>query len=395
MSLPLQGIRVLDFGRYIAAPYCAMLLADFGADVIRVERLEGGEDRYLAPVTETGEGPMFLALNRNKRGLALNLAQPQAREIQRRLVATADVVIANLPLDVLHKLELDYASLTTIKPDVILAQLSAFGSDGPYATRAGFDPVAQAMSGAMNVTGFPGPPIRSVVNYADYGTALHAAFGVMVALYERKATGRGQVVEASLLTTGVTFMQALLAERAAIGADRQQQGNTGYHAAPADTYQTQDGWIIIQAIGQPMFKRWARLVERPELIDDPRCADDLTRANHHDLINAAMNEWSALHTTASALAALESARIPAAPVYDFDQTLNDPHIMARELLKPVAYPDGAKPTLQADTAVRLSETPGSIRQRAPQCGEHSETILIELGYTAEDIAGLRQANVIR
>ncbi len=395
MSLPLQGIRVLDFGRYIAAPYCAMLLADFGADVIRVERIEGGEDRYLAPVTETGEGPMFLALNRNKRGLALNLGDPQAREIQRRLIATADVVIANLPLDVLHKLELDYASLTAIKPDVIFAQLSAFGSDGPYATRAGFDPVAQAMSGAMNVTGFPGPPVRSVVNYADYGTALHAAFGVMVALYERRTTGRGQVVEASLLTTGVTFMQALLAERAAIGADRQQQGNTGYHAAPADTYQTQDGWIIIQAVGQPMFKRWARLVNRPEFIDDPRCVDDLTRANHHDLINAAMSEWAAQHTNATVLAALEQARIPAAPVYDFDQTLNDPHIQARELLKPVAYPDGAKPTLQADTAVRLSETPGSIRQRAPHCGEHSEAILIELGYAVEEIARLRQANIIR
>ncbi len=395
MTLPLQGIRVLDFGRYIAAPYCAMLLADFGADVIRVERLEGGEDRYLAPVTETGEGPMFLALNRNKRGLALDLGQPQAREIQRRLIATADVVIANLPLDVLRKLELDYASLTAIKPDIILAQLSAFGSDGPYANRAGFDPVAQAMSGAMNVTGFPGPPIRSVVNYADYGTALHAAFGVMVALYECRTTGRGQVVEASLLTTGVTFMQALLAERDAIGAVREQQGNTGYHAAPADTYQTQDGWIIIQAIGQPMFKRWARLVGRPELIDDPRCADDLSRANHHELINGAMSEWSAQHTNASALVALEQARIPAAPVYDFDQTLNDPHIQARKLLKPVAYPDRAKPTLQADTAVRLSATPASIRHRAPQCGEHSDSILLELGYSAEEIARLREANVIR
>ena len=395
MTLPLQGIRVLDFGRYIAAPYCAMLLADFGADVIRVERLEGGEDRYLAPVTETGEGPMFLALNRNKRGLALDLGQPQAREIQRRLIATADVVIANLPLDVLHKLELDYASLTALKPDIILAQLSAFGSDGPYATRSGFDPVAQAMSGAMNVTGFPGPPIRSVVNYADYGTALHAAFGVMVALYERKTSGRGQVVEASLLTTGVTFMQALLAEREAIGAERRQQGNTGYHAAPADTYQTQNGWIIIQAIGQPMFKRWARLVGRPELIDDPRCTDDLTRANHHNVINAAMAAWTSQHTNTTALAALEQARIPAAPVYDFDQTLNDPHIQARELLKPVAYPDGAKPTLQADTAVRLSATPGSIRHRAPQCGEHSESILLALGYSAEEIARLRNAHVVR
>lgn len=392
--VPLHGIRVLDFGRFIAAPYCAMLLADFGADVIRIERREGGEDRYLAPVTETGEGPLFIALNRNKRGLALELAHPAAREIKRRLIATADVVIANLPIDVLQKLELDYESLTAIKPDIILVQLSAFGADGPYAQRAGFDPVAQAMSGAMHVTGFPGPPIRSVVNYADYGTALHAAFGTMVALYERARSGRGQVVEASLLTTGVTFMQALLAERAVLGVERKQQGNTGYHAAPADVYQTQDGWIVVQVIGQPMFKRWARLVGRPELIDDPRCADDLTRANHHELINAAMTAWTQQQSNASAIAALETARIPAAPVYDFDETLNDSHIQARELLKAVDYPGAARAVPMANTAVRLSETPGGIRHRAPLRGEHSAEILQEIGYSADEMISLYERNVI-
>ena len=218
---------MLDFGRYIAGPYCAMLLADMGAEVIRIERREGGEDRYVAPITsppnQPGEGPMFIGLNRNKKGITLDPAHAEAREIKRRLIASADVVIANLPLDVLQKLELDYESLTAIKPDIILTRISTFGHEGPYANRVGFDSVVQAMSGAMSLTGFPGPPLRSVVNFADYGTALHAAFGTMVALFERARSGKGQIVDASLLATGATFMQALLAERHVLDLVRQQR----------------------------------------------------------------------------------------------------------------------------------------------------------------------------
>src|SRR5499427_2213869 len=164
MTGSLTGIRVLDFGRYIAGPYCAMLLADFGAEVIRVERREGGEDRYIAPITYPisglGEGPMFIGLNRNKKSVTIDLARPESRAIKRRLIASADVVVANLPINILRKLELDYDSLAAIKPDIILTQISAFGAEGPYANRVGFDPVAQAMSGAMGVTGFPGAPVR-------------------------------------------------------------------------------------------------------------------------------------------------------------------------------------------------------------------------------------------
>ncbi|MEK7829776.1 MAG: CoA transferase, partial [Acidobacteriota bacterium] len=347
MTTPLSGIRVLDFGRYIAGPYCSMLLADFGAEVIRIERREGGEDRYVSPITESpdglGEGPMFIGFNRNKKSITLDPAHPVSREIKRRLIASADVVIANLPLDVLAKLELDYESLKAIKPDVIFGRVSTYGHEGPYANRVGFDPVIQAMSGAMALTGTPGVPIRSVVPFEDFGTALHTAFGVMVALFERQKTGRGQIVDASLLATGMMFMQSLLAERYALGIVRQQQGNTGYTAAPADCYKTTDGWVIVAVIGQPMFKRWARMVGRADLIDDARCVDDLARGNNSELINSAMDGWISTLTTAEAISQLEAARVPCGKVFALGEVFDDPQVQARGLFKFLDYPGGAKP----------------------------------------------------
>jgi crotonobetainyl-CoA:carnitine CoA-transferase CaiB-like acyl-CoA transferase len=391
---PLAGIRVVDFGRFIAGPYCAMLLADMGADVIRVDRRQGSEDRYLAPVAATGEGTYFLSLNRNKRSLTLDTAKPESGEIIRRLAAGADVVVANLPIDVLKKMGLDYDALRAVKPDIVLARISTFGPDGPYAQRPGFDTVAQAMSGAMNLTGFPGAPVRDVVPFEDYGTALHAAFGVMVALYHRAQTGQAQLVDASLLSTGIVFMQALLAEQSVLGVERRQQGNAGFHAAPADTFRTRDGWIVVSVIGPEMFARWARLVGREEMLSDPRFADDLSRANHRDAIGDAMNAWLATRTTAQAAAELEQARIPAGPVLDVAQVLEDPQVKARELLKYLEYPGAPRPVPLADTAMRLSATPASIRHRAPQLGEHTDEVLRELGYTNQEIALLRTAEVV-
>src|SRR5216684_962119 len=281
---PLEGIRVIDFGRFIAGPYCGMLLADMGADVIRVDRRRGSEDRYTGPVTEQGEGGAFLSLNRNKRSLTLDTSKPESAEIIRRLAKSADVVLANLPIAVLQKMGLDYDSLRVIKPDIILARISTFGPDGPYANRLGFDTIVQAMSGAMSLTGFPGTPIRASVSFEDYGTALHTAFGIMVALYHRSRTGEGQIVDGSLLATGVTFMQSLLAERSVTGIVREPRGNAAYFTAPADNYRTKDGWVILQVIGGDMFARWARLVGREELIDDPRLANDLLRADNREAI---------------------------------------------------------------------------------------------------------------
>ncbi len=337
---------------------------------------------------------MFIGLNRNKKSVTLDPAHPQSREIKRRLIASANVVIANLPIDVLRKLGLDYDSLVAIKPDIILTQISAFGSEGPYANRVGFDPVAQAMSGAMSVTGTPGVPIRSVVPFEDFGTALHAAFGTMAALYEKQKTGRGQIVEASLLATGVTFMQTLLAERYVTGVERRQQGNTAFHVAPSDTYQTKDGWIIIHVIGNAMFSRWAKLVGRADLIDDPRCADDITRANNHQLITEAMNDWASKRTTEEAMGDLEEARVPCGKVYDLNEVFDDPQVQARELIKFVEYPDGAQPVPVPNTPVRLSETSGEVRRRAPMLGEHTDAVLRELGFNDAEIADFRASSVI-
>jgi crotonobetainyl-CoA:carnitine CoA-transferase CaiB-like acyl-CoA transferase len=393
-KLPLEGIRVIDFGRFIAGPYCGMLLADMGADVIRVDRRRGSEDRYTGPVTEQGEGGAFLSLNRNKRSLTLDTSKMESAEIIRRLAKSADVVLANLPIAVLQKMGLDYDSLRAVKPDVILARISTFGPDGPYANRLGFDTIVQAMSGAMTLTGFPGTPIRASVSFEDYGTALHTAFGIMVALYHRARTGEGQIVDGSLLATGITYMQALLAERSVMGIDRGQPGNAAFYSAPADTYRTRDGWIVVQTIGGEMFARWARLVGRDNLIGDPRFADDLLRADNRAILTGAMNDWLATRTTAEALAELQAARVPAGPVLKLDEVLDDPQVEARDLLQYVQYPGAPNPVPLANTAVRLSATPGGIRHRAPLLGEHTGEVLLEIGYSTEEIASLRAAAVV-
>jgi crotonobetainyl-CoA:carnitine CoA-transferase CaiB-like acyl-CoA transferase len=394
MSAPLAGIRVIDFGRFIAAPYCAMLLADMGADVIRVERREGGEDRYVGPITEGGEGGLFINLNRNKRGITLDPAKPESEAITRRLIESADIVIVNLPFDVMKKLRLDYDSLREIKPDIILVMASAFGPDGPYTNRVGFDSVAQAMSGAAGLTGFPGAPVRAMVSYVDYGTALHAAFGAMVALYNRDKTGQGQVIDVSLLTTSVTFMIPLLAERAVTGIKRQQQGNTAYHVAPSDIYPAKDGWILVQAIGDPMFKRWAQMVGREDLLADPRCKDDITRGNNSQLINDVMADWCAARTRDEAIAELEKARIPCGPVYNLDEVLNDPQVNARRIIETMEYPGSQKPVPVSSTPMRLSKTPGQLRHRAPTLSEHTDEVLSQLGFSEDEIATFRKAEAI-
>ncbi len=394
MSGPLEGIRVVDFGRFIAAPYCAMLLADFGADVIRVERRDGGEDRRLGPVTESGEGGLFLNLNRNKRGITLDIGHPKAREIIRRLVAGADIVIVNLPLSVMRKLGLDYDALREIKEDIILVMASAFGPDGPYANRLGFDGIAQAMSGAMGLTGFEGTPVRSIVSWADYGTALHAAFGAMTALYHRQKTGQGQVIDVSLLATGIAFMTPLLAELKTRGIRREQLGNTAYYAAPSDAYQTKDGWIMVPTVGGPMFKRWARLIGREDLVDDPRFKDDISRGNNAPLLNEAMSKWCSERTRGQAIAELEAGKIPCGPCYTLDEVLSDPQVNSRGLLQNVEFPGGSQPVPITAPPVRLGRTPPAQNRRAPMLGEHTDSVLEELGFTSTEILELREQKVV-
>jgi crotonobetainyl-CoA:carnitine CoA-transferase CaiB-like acyl-CoA transferase len=394
MSQPLEGIRVIDFGRFIAAPYCGMLLADMGADVIRVERREGGEDRGLGPVTEAGEGGMYLNLNRNKRGITLELGTPQGEEIVRRLIASADVAIVNLPIVTMKKVKLDYDSLREIKPDVILVMASAFGPDGPYAERVGFDGVAQAMSGAMSLTGFPDNPVRSIVPWVDYGTALHGAFGAATALYHRERTGEGQVIDISLLATSVTFMQPMLAERANTDVVRTQWGNTGFYSAPNDVYKTRDGWITVACVGDWMFRRWCNAVGRPDMIEDPRMQTDISRADHHDVISEVMSKWCADRTNDEVIAEMEKNRIACGKNYLLDQTLADPQVKARGLLQEVPSPIDGQPVPLAPAPARLSRNEKKPLRPAPRLGQHTDEVLGELGFSKHEIAAFREAGTI-
>ena len=371
-----------------------MLLADFGADVVRVERLGGGEDRYVGPITESGEGGLYLNLNRNKRGITLDLDHPVGAEIRRRLIKSADIAVVNLPIDMMRKVGLDYDSLRQIKPDIILVMASAFGPDGPYADRVGFDSVAQAMSGATSLTGFPGAPVRAIVPYVDYGTALHAAFGAMMALYERERTGRGQVIDVSLLATSITFMMPLLAEKELTGITREQQGNTSYYSGPGDIYRVSDGWVLISVVGEPMFRRWATAMRREDLINDPRCRDDLTRANNHELITGVMNNWCAERTRNQAMIELERARVPCGPIYNLDEVLNDPQVSARKIIGKMKFSGSGKPVPVANTPLHLSASPPQLRRSAPTLGQHTAEVLSELGFSPQEIESFRKMKVI-
>jgi crotonobetainyl-CoA:carnitine CoA-transferase CaiB-like acyl-CoA transferase len=391
----LDGVRVLDFGRYIAGPYCATLLAEFGADVIRVEKRDGSEDRFVAPVGEGGEGALFLQINRNKKCITLDPMKAEGQEVMRRLVARSDVVIANLPPQTLRAMKLDYESLKAIKPDIILTTATAFGNPGPWSERVGFDGVAQVMSGAVYMTGAGDPPYRAAVPWVDFGTALHCAFGTLAALIERGKSGRGQIVEGALLATALTFANATLIEQAVIAVNRVPTGNLGQTAAPADIYRSKDGWVLCQVTGQPLFVRWARLMgEEGKWLNDPRFSNDIKRGDNGPLISERMARWCAERTTQEAVDTLAAAYIPAAPVLSPQQALDHPHIRATGFLTNVDYPGLPNPAPVARAAVRLSQTPGEIASRPPMLGEHTALVLGELGYDAADIAALRTVGAI-
>ena len=394
MRQVLQGIRVLDFGRFIAAPWCSAILADMGADVIRVEKREGGEDRFVQPVTESGDGATFLQCNRNKRSITLDTARPEGAAVARRLIATADIVVANMPDAAMKANGLDYETLKAVRTDIILASATAYGRGGPYSDRVGFDGTGQVMSGGVYRSGLADQPIRSVVPYVDFGTALSLATGVMMALFHRNATGEGQSVEAALLPTALMMTNGMIIDQALQQSNRGRVGNAGTAAGPCDLYRLTDGWVLVQVSGQPMFKRWCRLVGREEWFTDPRFANDDLRALNGKLLNDWMQGWCDGRTVKEVLDILGQHRIPAAEMLSPQGVLDDPHVRATGMLKAVEYPGAARPVPMVGTPFTLSSTPGTIRSRPPLLGEHSDEVLRELDYSPLDIAGLRKDAVI-
>lgn len=394
MSEILEGVKVLDFGRYIAGPFCGALLADYGAEVIRIERVNGSEDRFVTPVTEDGQGAMFLQLNRNKLGLTLNPTKEKGKEIIKKLVERSDIVIANLPEQTLKSMSLDYERLKVINPGIILTSNTAFGTSGPYAERVGFDGVAQAMSGAMDMTGDPDQPTKAYAPYVDFCSASLAAFGTVLAYLEKLKTGRGQRVQTSLLQTALTTTNNLLIEQELLDINRIASMNRAQTSGPSDTFQTKDGWILVQTVGQPLFERWVSLMGEEEWLDDERFKDDLSRGDNGHLISERMSEWCAERTSKEAINELEKSRIPVGEVLRAQETLKERHIVEKGSFVKLSYPTLKEEYSVVGPAIELSENPGKIKHRSPELGEHNQQILMELGYTQEEINQLKKDRII-
>jgi crotonobetainyl-CoA:carnitine CoA-transferase CaiB-like acyl-CoA transferase len=391
----LAGVRVLDFGRFIAGPFCGALLADHGADVIRIDKPGGSEDRFVLPLAASGEGGLYMQVNRGKRSLSLDPTAPEGREIVKKLIARADIVIANMPGSTLQSMGLDYPSIAATNERSILVATNAFGRTGPDAHKVGFDGIGQALSGAVFMSGDPDEPRRASVNWVDFGTAISAAFGALLALMARERTGRGQEVSGSLMATALTISNAVLIEQAISKPNRIPQGNLGYSAAPADLFKCSDGrWLMVQVVGQPLWEKFCRMLGADDWLRDSRFADDLARGKHAHLVSARLGAWCAARTRADALKEFEAARIPAGPVHSPQEALDDAHIRASGVLREIAFPGSPSPAPVADTPIRLSETPGAIRRRAPLLGEHTEAILGEIGYSQAQVARLRSARIV-
>ena len=392
--MPLQSVRVLDLSRYVAGPYCASILADLGAEVIRVEPVGGGEDRDLMPIGGGPGGALFLQANRNKRSIAVDTKSAMGRRILDRLIATADVVVTNMSTKTLARLSLDRASLERIKPDIISANVSAFGAVGRLSERNGFDSVGQGMSGAVYLAGKPKSPARAGCSYVDYGTGLAAAMGVLAAICHKNRSGVGLDVQASLLATALTFSNGWHIEAALRERDHAPFGNLSPNSAPSDIYRTSDGFIVVQVIGAPMFARWAELVGQPQLVQDRRLKTDAARGRHGRRISRIMQDWAAPRTSADALETLARHGLPAGPIYSPGQLIADELVAETGILQQVVHRGLRRPAPLAGPIVRFGNIDPAIRNPAPTAGADTRQILEGLGLTRHDIAALEKQGAV-
>ncbi len=399
---PLAGIRVLDLGRHLAGPSCAQFLGDLGADVIKIENPERGEDgRASGPPffdadgpAASGESAYFLAANRNKRSLAMDVKSVAGQELFRRLADTADVVIENFRPGVIDALGIGYAAISPRNPRIIYCDLSGFGADGPYANRPGLDNIIQGFSGLMSVTGFEGgEPVRVGIPIADLVTGLLGAYGVLAALMARERTGRGQQVETSLLE-GMVGMLGFQAVRYLNGAGvPPPAGNHHPISAPYGVYKTRDGWVIIGATGDKRWNIFCRVIDAPEFLTDERFVTNGGRFAHNAELTALIGAKLQAHTSDEWEEILNESGIPCGPIYTMGQSMEHPQVRHRGMVVEPPPPTRGTGRLLG-LPVKLSETPGAIHRAPPLFAQHTDEVLREIGVTDAELASLRANGVI-
>lgn len=388
----LAGVRVLDLSRVIAGPYCATMMADLGADVVKVERPGRGDD--LRAWRGDGMSATYAAINRNKRCIAVDLQQPEGSRLVFELARRADVVVENFLPGVADRLGLGYAAVSAVNPEVVYVSVTGFGQTGPHARRAGYNTIAQGMSGLMALTGMPGqPPTRAGGSIADLAAALFAFGTANAALLHRRATGRGQHLDVSLLASTLGLLPDPVALYFDSGRRPPRVGNRNPNLTPAEAFRTKDGWLQVVIMNPDQYARFCRVLGEERLASDPRFATNDSRLQHHEAMKALVEAALAGATTAEWVARCQAEQVAAGPIYEFDEVFEDPQVRHLRLVAEVDQPGHGRARMLA-FPVLASATPAAIRRPAPLLGEHTREVLRDIGVSDDEIARLAKDGVI-
>jgi len=393
---PLRGMRVLELAQIMAGPTCGMLLADMGADVVKVEKLPGGDDsRSYSEPRVNGESAPFMMLNRNKRGIAIDLKKPAGRDVLLRMVRSADVLIENYRRGTLEKLELGYDVLSKTNPGLIYCAISGYGRDGPFGDKGGFDLIAQGFAGLMAITGEPGgPPVKTGPPVADINAGILAAVGILAAYAHKQKTGKGQVVDTSLMEAALQQTYWHAAIYFATGVSPGPTGSAHLLTAPYQAFAASDGWLNIGGANQANWERIAVVLGHPEWCDDPRFISNSARMQNLGALTEAMRPILATRTRTEWIAAFDAAGVPAGPVHSIGEALEHPQTRARRMVVDVDHPQAGR-THALGCPIHFSATPTRVDRAAPVLGEHTRELLADYGYAPQDVDALVAQGVVK